>query len=199
MSQVRLAARLAALSAALCLLIPGFVFAQSDTAQMSGFVKDPSQAVIANANVIIRNEATGLSRTARSNEQGYFTVASLPPGYYTVTVEATGFKKFVSTNNKLDPNVAAQVDATLDVGAVTETVEVVASAANVQSETATVGKLIEASQVQNMQLNGRNPLFLALLKPGVRGGAARRLRLRARLAAASTSTAPAPRINPDHL
>jgi hypothetical protein len=145
-------------------------FAQSDTAQISGFVKDPAQAVVPNASVTIRNEATGLTRNTATNEAGYYVIPSLPPGYYTVTVEAPGFKKFVKTQNKLDPGIALSVSADLEVGAVAETVEVVASVANVQSETATVGKLIENTTIQNAILNGRNPIFLALLKPGVRTG-----------------------------
>ena len=156
--------------AVLCLFCLG-ALAQSDTAQILGTVKDPSGAIVANANVSVRNEATGLERRVTTNEAGVFVAVSLPPGYYTVTVEATGFKKFVTTNNKLDPNVAATVNATLEVGAVAETVEVTASVAVVQSETATVGKLVEGRQIKDLMLNGRNPLFLALLKPGVRGGA----------------------------
>ncbi len=157
-------------AAALLFLSSALVFAQSDTAQISGFVKDPTGAVVPKANLAVRNEATGLERRLTTNDAGYYVVTSLPPGYYTVSVEATGFKKFVKTQNKLDPNIAATVDAVLEVGTVTETVEVVASVTRVQSETATVGKLIESSQIQNMMLNGRNPIFLALLKPGVRGG-----------------------------
>lgn len=143
--------------------------AQSDTAAISGYVKDPTGAVIANASVEIRNETTGLERRTRSNEQGYWIIPSVPPGNYTVAVEATGFKRYVSTNNKLDPSIALNVTATLEVGDVTQSVEVVASAAAIQSETATVGKLIEGRQIKDLMLNGRNPLFLALLKPGVRG------------------------------
>lgn len=146
------------------------VFAQSDNAQVSGFVKDPSGAVIAAAAVIVTNEATGLDRRTTTNDTGYFAVSSLPPGFYTISVEAQGFKHYVKTRNKLDPNMAATIDAELTVGAVTDTVEVVAAAAGVQTETATVGKLVESSQIQNMMLNGRNAIYLALLKPGVRGG-----------------------------
>ncbi|MBI3681053.1 MAG: carboxypeptidase regulatory-like domain-containing protein [Acidobacteria bacterium] len=156
---------------ALCLAWSGIAFSQSDTAQIAGLVRDPSGAVIASANVVIRNEATGMERRVQSNEAGYYVGASLPPGYYTVTVEATGFKKAVRTQTKLDANVAATVNVTLEVGAVTETVEVVASVVSIQTETATVGKVIQGEQIKMMSLNGRNPLFLALLKPGVRGGA----------------------------
>ncbi|MEZ5356938.1 MAG: carboxypeptidase regulatory-like domain-containing protein [Bryobacteraceae bacterium] len=147
------------------------LLAQSDNAQLSGFVRDSSQAVVAGANVTVRNEGTGVERQLVTNETGYFVASSLPPGFYTVSVESTGFKKYVSTQNKLDSSIAKTVNVTLEVGAVAETVEVVASVASVQSETAMVGKLIEETQIKNMSLNGRNPLFLALLKPGVRGGA----------------------------
>ncbi|MCS6952723.1 MAG: carboxypeptidase-like regulatory domain-containing protein [Bryobacterales bacterium] len=152
------------------LIVVSHGFAQSDLAQISGFVRDPSAAVVPNATVTITNEATNAERKTQTNESGYYVVPNLPPGYYTVTVEAAGFKKFVRTRNKLDPNLPLTVDVTLDVGAVTETVEVVASVAAVQSETATVGRLVESTQIQNMMLNGRNPIWLALLKAGVRSG-----------------------------
>ena len=87
-----------------------------------------SGSVIPNANVTLRNEATGLERRATTNESGYYVVANLPPGYYTLTAEAGGFKKFVKTQNKLDANIATMVDATLEVGAVTETDVLLASA-----------------------------------------------------------------------
>ncbi len=148
----------------------GGAFAQSDLAQISGFVRDPSAAVVPNATVTVTNEATNAERKTQTNESGYYVVPNLPPGYYTISVEAAGFKKFVRTRNKLDANLPLTVDVTLDVGAVTETVEVVASVAAVQSETATVGRLVESTQIQNMMLNGRNPIWLALLKAGVRSG-----------------------------
>lgn len=147
------------------------LYAQSDTAAISGFVRDPSGAVIPNANVTIRNEATSVERKATTNESGYYIVSSLPPGFYTVTVESTGFKRFEKTNNKLDPNISTTVDANMSVGQASETVSVTAEAPAIQSETATVGKLITSNEIRNIPLNGRNPLFLALLKPGVSGGA----------------------------
>lgn len=171
MSQVSFRGTAAAFGVVVSLLFASFAFAQSDTAQITGYVKDPTGAVIANASVEIRNETTGLERRTRSNEAGYWVIPSVPPGNYTVTVESTGFKRFVSTNNKLDASVALSVTATLEVGDVSQSVEVVASAAAIQSETATVGKLVEGRQIKDLMLNGRNPLFLALLKPGVRGGA----------------------------
>jgi len=82
--------------------------------------------------------------------------------------EAGGFKKFQLSNKKIDPNIAATVDATLALGELTETIEVAASLSSVQSDSATVGKLLESSQIALMQLNGRNPVLLARLKAGVR-------------------------------
>ena len=157
------------LSAQLLFLIPALVFAQ-DNAQISGFVRDGTGSVVPQSTITVKNEGNSVQRQTTTNEAGYYVVSTLPPGYYTVVVEAKGFKRFQKSQNKLDPNIPTTIDAQLEVGAVTETVDVVASVVKVQSETATVGKLIESSQIANMQLNGRNPLFLALLKPGVRGG-----------------------------
>ncbi len=159
-----------ALGAAVCLSAAALAFGQSDTAQISGFAKDASGAVVPGAQVTLTNETTGLVRKTSTNESGYYVVSSLPPGFYTLAVEATGFKRFVKTQNKLDPNLPRTIDALLEIGELTETVEVVAEVAQVQSETATVGRLVESTQIQNMVLNGRNPLFLAMLKPGVRRG-----------------------------
>jgi hypothetical protein len=148
--------------------------AQSDTSQIVGLIKDATGASVPAAKVLAVNEGTGIERQATSNAEGYFTLTNLPPGYYTVTVEATGFKKYVKTTNKLDAAIPLSMEIPLDVGAVTESVEVVAQAASVQADSATVGRVVEASQIQNMALNGRNPLLLAQLKPGVRAGATNR-------------------------
>ncbi|MEP6535755.1 MAG: carboxypeptidase regulatory-like domain-containing protein [Bryobacteraceae bacterium] len=157
--------------ASIMLLLSTFVVAQSDTASITGFVRDASGAVVPSANIVIRNEATGIERKTVSNPTGYFIVPNLPPALYTISVEATGFKKFESTQNKLDPNITATVDVNLQVGSATDTVTVVAEVVGIQSDSATVGRVITQKEVQDTPLNGRNPLFLALLKPGVSGGA----------------------------
>jgi hypothetical protein len=164
------------LAAALSLLVPlaAPLSAQSDTSQIIGNVRDSSGSSAPNAKVTATNEGTGIERQASSNAEGYFILTNLPPGYYTVTVELTGFKRFVKRSNKLDAAIPLSMDISLDVGAVSESVEVVASAATVQADSATVGKSIEASQIANMALNGRNPLLLAQLKPGVRSGSMNR-------------------------
>src|SRR2546421_240545 len=112
---------------ALCLLTSISGFAQSDLGSISGFVKDPSGAVIPKARVAVKNEATGVERAISTNDSGLYTVTNIPPGLYTITADAPGFKKFTTTNNKLDPSAALAVDVSLTVGAATETVEVSAS------------------------------------------------------------------------
>jgi hypothetical protein len=153
---------------ALSLFVAAAAYAQSDTAQISGYVKDSTGAVVPGADVSLTNESTRAERNTQTNASGYYVVPNLPPGYYTLGVEVQGFKRFVKTGNKLDANVATTIDATLELGAVTETVEVVANVAQVQTETATVGRTVEKQQIDNLVLNGRNPILLALLKPGVR-------------------------------
>ncbi len=171
MSHVRRWGTAALALVALMFVVSSAALAQSDTAAISGFVRDPSGAVVPNASVTIRNEGTGVERKVTTNESGYYVMSSLPPAFYTVTAEAPGFKRFEKTQNKLDPNISTTVDVAMQVGAASEVVNVVAEAQSLQSETATLGKLITTSEVKNIPLNGRNPLFLALLKPGVSGGA----------------------------
>ncbi len=145
--------------------------AQSDNSTISGVVKDSSGAVVAKAKVNVRNEDTSFDRSITTNASGFYTATNLAPGYYTITVEAPGFKKSSSSRNKLDAGLPIAVNMDLAVGSLTETVTVEASVAQINTESATVGKTVEQKQIQNLTLNGRNPIQLALLKPGVRGGA----------------------------
>ena len=91
-------------------------------------------------------------------------------GSYSVEVETTGFKKSVQSSIQLSAAAKLSIDIELTVGSVTDSVEVNATATLVQSETATVGRTVETKQIENLTMNGRNPVYLALLKPGVIGG-----------------------------
>ena len=152
-----------------CLLISGPLFAQSDLGTISGFVKDPSGGTIAGAKVTIQNRS-GVGRQATTNESGYYTITNVPAGLYTVSVEASGFKKFQSNEDKLDPSANLVVDATLSVGSALQTVEVSASAVQLQTESASVQQLVTREQIDALEINGRNPIFMANLVPGTRGG-----------------------------
>lgn len=155
----------------LSLAISAVAFAQSDLGTISGYVKDPSGATISGAQITIRNQS-GIERQTTTNESGYYSVTNIPPAFYTLTVEASGFQKYESTNNKLDPSAHLSIDATLAVGSATQTVEVTASTVALQTESAAVQKLITRQQIDMLELNGRNPVGLAGLVPGARGGSA---------------------------
>jgi Carboxypeptidase regulatory-like domain len=146
--------------------------AQSDLTSVTGVIHDPSGAVVSNANVTIRNQATGAERKATTNYGGSYSITSVPAGAYTLIIEAPGFKRYEQANNTFQANVAATLDATLVIGSATETVQVTAEAPPVQADSATLGRDIATKQITNLQLNGRNPYLLALLEPGVTGNAA---------------------------
>ncbi len=156
-------------SALMALLAAVLAFGQSDFGSISGFVKDPSGSTVPGAKVTVKNQS-GLQRQATTNESGYYIVPSLPPGIYVVSVEAAGFKTFQSGSNKLDPSATLAVDAKLAVGATTETVEVTATAQTLQTESASVQRNVTRQQIDSLELNGRNPIFMANLVPGTRGG-----------------------------
>lgn len=162
--------RKAAASFAVFALFAALAFAQSDNSSISGIVKDTSGGAVPNAKVTVRNEATAFERQTTTNETGFFTVTNIAPGYYAVSVEASGFKTATRTRNQLQAALPLQVNVELQVGQLTETVNVEANAAQLNTESSTVGKTVEQMQIQNMPLNGRNPLLLAMLKPGVRRG-----------------------------
>src|SRR5947208_13320271 len=105
----------------------GILIAQSDLGTISGFIKDPSGASVPNAKVTVRNKS-GVERQATTNESGYYAITNIPPGLYDMIAEAPGFKKYQSTNNKLDPTAHLLLDAPLEVGVTTQTVEVSATA-----------------------------------------------------------------------
>ena len=153
-----------------CLAVSIIALAQSDNGTINGTVHDPSGATVPNAQVTVTNTANGNVRTAATNQDGLYSVTNIPPGNYNVSVTAAGFKKFDSTNNKLDPASTLQVNAGLQLGAASETVEVSAAATQLQTETASVQKLVTRQQIEALELNGRNPINMASLVPGARGG-----------------------------
>ena len=152
------------------LFATSLAFAQSDLGSISGFVKDPSGAVVPKARVAVKNEASGTERVTNTNDSGFYTVTNIPPGMYSVAAEATGFKKYEARNNKLDPSATLAVDVALAVGAATETVEVSAAAQVLQTESAIRQATVTREQIDMLELNGRNPVGLAALAPGARPG-----------------------------
>src|ERR1017187_9075382 len=145
-------------------------FAQSDKGTIGGFIKDTSGAVVPNAKVVLTNEATGEAYQASTDSQGHYTVTNLTAGDYTLTAEVKGFKKYVSTHNTLGANTTLSLDAPLTIGAMTEEVTVSATAEVLQTESGAVQAEITGRQVSDKDLNGRNPLYMGSLVPGLRSG-----------------------------
>src|SRR5437899_11297893 len=141
--------------------VSGILFAQSDLGKISGFIKDPSGATIANAKVTVRNN-TGIERQTTTNDSGYYVVTNVPPGLYTMTAEAPGFQKYETRDNKLDPAAELVIDAMLTVGSSSQTVEGSSSTVQLQTESASVQKLVTRGQIDLRELDGRNPIGLAV-------------------------------------
>jgi len=144
--------------------------AQVASGSIVGAVRDASGAVVTDAAVTVRNTETGIAREVKTNREGGYVVTLLQPGTYTVTVEREGFKKAVQPAFKLDVNQTTRVDITLAVGSVTESVEVSAAEPLVESQTSSVGQVLEGSRVHALPLNGRNFVELSYLTPGVNSG-----------------------------
>jgi hypothetical protein len=161
----------AALALAFVALVAAPALAQFDSGQINGFVRDAQGQMVPGATVRILNEATQRERSYTSDATGYYVATTLPPGLYQLTVELAGFKKFVETGIRLDAAAKVGKDVVLSTGVIEETVTVIAESSTLQTNTGQMSKTIESKQIQDLMLNGRNPIFLALLKPGVRGGA----------------------------
>lgn len=143
---------------------------QSDSTSVSGAVTDATGALLPNAKVVLRNEATGAEQTVNSNESGQYTIPNVRPGTYTVTVEASGFQTFKNTGVQVNASIPSKVDASMKIGDAGTSVVVEASNNTIQTESAVLGQLVTQEQVKSIQLNGRNPLFLAQMEPGVNRG-----------------------------
>ncbi|MEJ7608775.1 MAG: carboxypeptidase-like regulatory domain-containing protein [Bryobacteraceae bacterium] len=150
------------------LLFAGILAAQT-TSQINGTVTDKSGANMAEVKVTVTNVDTQLTREAISNENGFYIAPLLPPGRYRVRVVKESFKPVVQENIALEVNQTARLDFSLELGAVTESVLVEATAPLVESETSSVGQVIETKQIEDLPLNGRNFVQLAILGPGVTG------------------------------
>ena len=152
---------------ALLALTTSPLFAQSDSSGLSGTITDSSGAVVANAKIRVHNDALGTDRDTSSNESGNFTLTNLTPGTYSLRVDASGFQSTTLNDVRVDPNIGRHVDVSLKVGNASTSVTVEANSITVQTESGSVGQLITQEQVKNIQLNGRNPLYLAQMEPGV--------------------------------
>jgi hypothetical protein len=138
---------------------------------VTGTVQDANGGSVAGAMVTLSNEATGVSFTAETSENGTYSFDLVQAGKYTVTVEKQGFKKFISTANPVNVNQPATINAALETGGLTETVTVQAGAEQVQTSTSgNIGSTIEQKTLESLPIvgtRGRNPLDLLNFQPGV--------------------------------
>jgi len=159
------------LSSVFCIVLLGVLPAVAQTqAGISGVIRDPSGAVIPGVTVTITNPATNSTRTVISNEAGVYNFLSLQPGRYNIKVELPGFRTITQNDVELQIQQSARLDFTLQVGELTQTVEVSGTAALVATENATVGTVIENRRIVDMPLNGRNFLQLVAISPNVSYG-----------------------------
>ncbi|MCL5745042.1 MAG: TonB-dependent receptor, partial [Acidobacteria bacterium] len=143
------------------------VFAQTQGATLRGVVTDSSAAVVAGASLTLTNVDQSRSWTFQTNTAGEYVFVQIPPGHYALAVEAPGFKKHVREGLTLEVAQVAELNITLEVGAVNETIDVTAQAPLLESASSTLGEVVNSHTGEALPLNGRNMLQLVQLAPGI--------------------------------
>jgi hypothetical protein len=151
---------------AIGLLPPTAALAQTGAGALTGIVSDQSGAKVPGATVTATNQATNVAYTAVSNEAGNYTITSVPVGMYVLKAELSGFKTASTNPIQVEAKAIVRLDFNLELGALEETVLVTGQSPLLQTETATVGKVISGTTVVGLPLNGRNTGQLSLLLPG---------------------------------
>ena len=135
--------------------------------ELTGTVADPSGAVIAGASITITNDASGITRTAETNEAGSYNVPFLNPGIYTLSAALGGFNTSQIAGIIVQIGDVLRNDFTLEIGVVTEIIEVEAGAQMLQTSNTSVGTVIDNERIVELPINGRNYLNLVKLSPNV--------------------------------
>jgi hypothetical protein len=151
---------------ALLISFGGVVTGQLSTADIVGTITDSTDAIVAGAKVTATNLATGLNYGTLSNNRGEFAIPLLPAGRYRIHIEATGFKAWNFAEAVLAVGDRFRADARMEVGGLEQTIQVEAEAAALQTESATVGTVVDQTQVKDLPINGRNFIQLAQIVPG---------------------------------
>ncbi|MBI2149419.1 MAG: TonB-dependent receptor [Acidobacteria bacterium] len=149
----------------------GNTFAQTGNASVGGFVQDATKAYIPGVTVTAANTQTGVLTTVVTNESGAYNIPSLLPGTYKLSAELPGFRPHVYNDVQLGSSTAGRYNFTLEVGALTDSVEVTALATQLLAETSpTIGQVLTEDRVRDLPLVSNNVLDLMKTMPGVRGG-----------------------------
>jgi len=157
------------LVAATCVLLlcASSAHAQFDSAQISGVVQDTTGAVLPGVDVTLVNVGTGIERQAVTNEAGLYTFPTVPVGEYRITAMLAGFKPITKSNVQVNAGLNIRVDVSLEVGALSETIQV--EAATTLVDTSVIGRTLRAEQIAETPLSGRRASQVAQLAPGVVG------------------------------
>lgn len=145
------------------------VVAQVSSAELSGTVMDTQGAVVPDAQVTATNTGTNIERTTTSGKNGEYLLTPLAAGSYSIKVDARGFSTLVQSGIVLQVNQQAKVNLTLQVGQATETIQVTSTPPLLESQSSTLGTVVNDKLVNQLPLNGRNFVQLATLSPGVNG------------------------------
>ena len=141
--------------------------AQSSASSLTGLVVDSAGGVVPGATVSVKNNATNVTSEAVTNTSGAFSVPALDPGTYTVTISLSGFKTAVVSDVRLLASRPGEIKATLEIGALSETVEVSSRSELVQTQATTVTSTITSEQINNLPIVSRNTLYFTMFLPGV--------------------------------
>ena len=147
-------------------LLASPLFGVGTTGTIVGTVSDAKGGVVAQAKVVVKNSGTNATREVFTNANGEYTAPLLPPGVYEISVEQTGFRRALISQIKLEVDQTARIDVVLQVGAVTEQVTVTEVEPLIQTDSSTVGQVIDQQKVSQLPLNERNFLAFTLLVPG---------------------------------
>ena len=134
------------------LMMAGAGFAQFDTATVSGVVRDPAGAVITNSKVTLDSVATGVNKNTTTDQNGSYTFFDVKTGRYTLKAEAPGFKAAVAEEFTVTVNAHQRVDLQLEVGAVTESIEVAGAASAIETDSSSRGHVIANQSIVNLRL-----------------------------------------------
>ena len=156
--------------AVLCCLAPPPAHAQAVSGTILGVVKDSTGAVVPGATVTLVNTGTSYTRSVVTDASGQYTAPLIPTGTYTVSAEITGFKKSSNTNVLLGVDQKVRIDIALELGAMTEVVEIQAETPLLQTSSSELGTTVVEEQIKTLPLNGRNFVSLTRTVPGVLRG-----------------------------
>ncbi|MGD1097748.1 MAG: TonB-dependent receptor [Bryobacteraceae bacterium] len=162
-----LASRFSTFLAALAILCASTLSAQTFVGGLRGSVQDPGGAVIGDARVTLTNEGTGVSRTTNTNALGEYVFSQLEPATYSISVESAGFKKLTRTGVIVGTQENVNVDLKMEIGQVSESVQVTGEVALIENTNASNGQVLNTQQVDDLPNLGRNTFLLSKLNNGV--------------------------------